>query len=48
MSRTILIMAGGHIISSGPLEGDAFTLNLATSAKLPSTENVPLLRGDIA
>ena len=50
MSRTLLIMAagtGGHIFSSGPLEGDALTLNLAWSARLASTENVPSLRGGI-
>jgi hypothetical protein len=48
--RTILIMAagtGGHISSSGPLEGDALTLNLAENAKLACTENVTLLRGEI-
>ena len=48
---TILIMAagsGGHIFSSGPLEGDALTLNLAKGAKLASTENVTSLRGKVA
>jgi len=48
-ARTILIMAagsGGHIFSSGPLEGGALTLNLAESAKLASTENVSSLRGE--
>jgi len=51
VSRTILIMAagtGGHIFGSGPLEGDALTLNLAESAKLASTENVTSLRGEAA
>ncbi len=50
MSRSILIMAagtGGHIFGSGPLEGDALTLNLAESARLASTENVPSLRAEV-
>ena len=51
MKRTILIMAagtGGHIFGSGPLEGDALTLNLARGAKLAATENVASLRGKVA
>ena len=33
--------------SSGPLEGDALTLNLAKVARLAFTENVTSLRGKV-
>ena len=50
-ARTILIMAagtGGHIFSSGPLDGLATTLDLARGARSASTENVTPLRGEVA